>query len=74
MLFKFLGLVVKTLTGDGKYSLLNKDNFTRAFQMELSWKQKTISQFFSGVLKRKLNFEHFRKKDDLHSCCISDIT
>ena len=30
--------------------------------MQLSKKEKTFSQFFSKVLKSRLNFEHFQKK------------
>ena len=33
--------------------------------MELSRKQKTLSQFFSSFLKTSLNFEHFQKKGAL---------
>ena len=42
-------------------------------QILLSHKQKT-SQFFSAFLKSRLNSEHFGKKDDPHSRCISQIT
>ena len=42
--------------------------------MQLSRKQKTFSNFFSAFLKSNLNFEHFKKKDDPHSLCISDVT
>ena len=42
-------------------------------QMQLSKKQKTFSEVFSAFLKSRLNFEHFRKKDDPHSLCISEI-
>ena len=35
--------------------------------MQLSQKQKTFSGFFSAVLKPRLNFEHFQKRDDPHS-------
>ena len=42
--------------------------------MELSQKQKTLSHFFSLFLKSTLNFEHFQKKDDPHSLCVSEIT
>ena len=42
--------------------------------MILSLKQETCSQFFYGVLKSSLNFEHFQKKDDSHSSDISEIT
>ena len=74
VLCKFLRLLVKTLTYDEKYSLLYRQNLTQPIQILLSHKQKTFSQFFSAFLKYTLNFEHFQKKDDSHSRCISQIT
>ena len=74
VLCKILRLFVNTLTADDKYSLLNTDNLTQSIQTLLSQKQKTFSQFFSSFLKSTLNFEHFQKKDDPHSRCISEIT
>ena len=56
-----------TLSADGKYSLLDRDNLTQRIQMELSRKQKTFSEFFSSFLKSSLNFEHFQNKDEPHS-------
>ena len=44
---KTLGLFVNTLTGDEKYSLLTMDNLTQQIEMQLSKKQKALSQFFS---------------------------
>ena len=74
VLCKILRLFFNTLTADDKYSLLNTDNLTQSIQTLLSQKQKTFSQFFSSFLKSTLNFEHFQKKDDPHSRCISEIT
>ena len=74
MIFKILGLFVNTLTADDKYSLLNRENLTQSIQTLLSQKQKTFSRIFSSFLKSTLNFEHFQKKDDPHSQCISEIT
>ena len=71
---KISRLFPNTLSTDGKYSLLNRDNLTQPIQMQLSRKQKTFSQFFSAFLKSSLNFEHFQKKDDSHSWGISKIT
>ena len=71
---KISWLFRNTLSVDGKYSPLNRDNLTRPIQMQLSWKQKTFSDFFSAFLKSSLNFEHFQKKDDSHSWGISKIT
>ena len=74
VLCKILRLFVNTLTDDDKYSLLYRDNLTQPIQILLSQKQKTFSEFFSAFLKSTLNFEHFQKKDDPHSRCISQIT
>ena len=74
VLCKILGLFVNTLTDDDKYFLLYRDNLTQQIQILLSEKRKTFSHFFSEFLKSTLNFEHFQKKDDRHSRCISQIT
>ena len=74
VLYKILRLFVNTLTDDDKYSLLYRDNLTQPIQILLSQKPKTFSQLFSEILKPTLNFEHFRKKDDPHSRCSSQIT
>ena len=55
-----------TLSADGKYSLVNRDNLTQPIQMQLSRKQKTFSEFFSAFLKSSLNFEDFLNKDHPH--------
>ena len=74
VLCKILRLFVCILTDDEGYSLLYRDNLTQPIQVLLPQKQKTFSQFFSAILKFTLNFEYFRKKDDPHSRCISQIT
>ena len=70
---KISRLFPNTLSADGKYSLLNRDNLTQPIQMQLSRKQKTFSEFFSAFLESSLNFEHFQKKDDSHSWGISEM-
>ena len=74
VLCKILALLVNTLTDDGKYSLVYRDNLTQEIQILLSEKPKTFSQLSCKILKPKLNFEHFEKKDDPHSRCSSQIT
>ena len=59
---KISRLFPNTLSADGKYSLLKRDNLTEPIQMQVSRKQKTFSQFFAAFLKSILNFEHFQKK------------
>ena len=71
---KISRLFPNTLSADGKYSLLNRDNLTQPIQMQLSGKQKTFSQFFSAFLKSSLGFEDFQKKGDSLSWGISEIT
>ena len=41
--------------------------------MQLSQKQKTFPQFFTAVLKSRLNFKYFETKNEPHRCCISEI-
>ena len=74
VLWKFLRLFVKTLTDDEKYCLLYRHNLTQPIHITLSEKTKTFSQFSSAVSNSTLNFEYFKKKDDPHSRCISQIT
>ena len=44
------------------------------FQMHLSRKQNIYSGSFLAFFESALNFEHFIKKDDPHSLCISETT
>ena len=74
VLCKILRLVDNTLTDDGKYSLLYRDNLTQPIQILLSQKQKAFCRFFFAFLKSTLNFEDFPKNCDPHSRCISQIT
>ena len=67
-------MVVTTFTAYNKYSGLNRDNLKQPIQMQLYHKQKNISEYFSALWKTSLKFEHFQKKDDLHSQRISQIT
>ena len=74
MTSKISRLFPNTLSADGKYSLLNRDNLTQPIQMQFSQKKQTFSDFFSAFLKPSLNLEDFSKKDDPHWRCISEIT
>ena len=70
---KVLKMFVTILTGDGNYSLLNRDNRRQPILMQLSQKQKSFSQFVSDFLKCRLNFGYFQEKDDFNTWCISKI-
>ena len=61
------------MTADDKYSLVNRGNLTQAIKILLCQKGKSFSRFYSSILERTLNFEHFQKEDDPHSGCISEI-
>ena len=74
MICKIVRLFLNTLSADGKYSLFNRGNLTQPIQMPVSRKQKFFSESFSAFLKSSLNFDYFKKKDDPHGRCISEIT
>ena len=69
-----LRTVSKTLTVGQKNFFVNRHKLTQPIQIQLSQKQKPCSGFFPAFSKSRLNFEHLKKKDDPHSCCISEIT
>ena len=70
MIRKILRLFVNTLTVNDKDYLLNRDNLTQPFQIQLSQKEKIFSEFFFAFLKSMLNFKHLPKEDDPHRSCI----
>ena len=71
---KISRLFPKTLSANGKYSLLNRDNLMPQIHMQVSRKRKTFFQFVSPFLKASLLLTIFKKKDDPHSWCISEIS
>ena len=62
MIDKILRLFVNTLTVNGKDYLLKRDNLTEPIQIQLSQKQKVLSELFFAFLKPILNFKHLPKK------------
>ena len=74
MICKILGPFLNTLIAHDKYFVFNGDNLMQRIQMQLSKKQKNLSQFFSAFLKSSSKFEHFKKHDEHHSLHISQIT
>ena len=70
---KISRLFPKTMSADGKYSLLDRDNLTGRIQMLLSPKQKTFCEFSSSFLKSSVNLEHFPRKDDPHKSLSAEI-
>ena len=67
VIHKILRPFVHTLAVNDKQYLLSRDNLTQPIQMQLSQKQKILSQFFFAFLKSILNFQHLPKKDDRQS-------
>ena len=61
------------LTAEYKYSRRNMQTFAQHVQTPLSLKQKTFSGFFIAFLKSISNGEHFQKKGDSSTLCISKI-
>ena len=41
--------------------------------MQLSEKEKTLSEFFAAFLKFRLNFKNFESKVDPHRFCIFEV-
>ena len=61
------------MAADEKYPVLNRENWTTPIQMQLSQKQRTLSEFFAGFLKCSLDFKYFEKEDDPHIFFISEV-
>ena len=59
---KILRLFVNTFTAYDKYFALNREYLRHFIHMQLSQKEKTLSNFFFEFLKSNLNFEHIQKK------------
>ena len=72
--WEFFTHFLNTLTPNDSYSLNSKGKWTQTIQVHLSQKTNIFSQFFCAFFESALNFEHFQKKDDRHSLCISEIT
>ena len=72
--WKFFRPFLKTLTANDKYSFNGKDKWMQKIQMPLSQKENIFSGFFLAFFESALNFDLFKKKDDPHSLCISEIT
>ena len=51
VIWKISRLFPNTLSADGKYSLLNRDNLTQPIQMQLSRKKKNFLWFFSSIFE-----------------------
>ena len=64
-IWRILGLFVKPLSANDKYSLINRGSLLQHFQMKLSQKRKTLSQFFLAFSKFWINFQHFHQKMNL---------
>ena len=59
---KILRLFVNTFTAYNKYYVLKREYLTHPIHMQLSQKQKVLSELFSDLPKPRLYFEHIQKK------------
>ena len=66
---KISRLFPNTLSADGKYSLLNRDNSTQPIQIE-----KNFFSFFLYFFKIYIKFWNFSNKDDPNSRCVFEFT
>ena len=64
---KILRPFVNTLAVHDKQYLLNRDILTQPIPIQLSQKEKILSELFFAFLKSILNFKHLPTKDDSHS-------
>ena len=55
-------MFVNILTAADKCFLPNRDNLRQPIHVILFQKQKTFSEYFSAILKSRLNFENFENK------------
>ena len=62
VIHKILRLFVNIFTADEKDYLLNRGNLMQPFQISLSQKQKSFSEFFLAFSKSILNFKSTPKK------------
>ena len=72
MISGILGLFFNRLSADDQYSLPKGDNLQQPLKMKL-FQKKNVSEFFALYLISTWNFEHFKRKYDPHSLCISKI-
>ena len=74
VLWKSSRLFVNTRSAVDKCSLPNREYLMQLIHRILSQKLKNFSEFFLGLSKSHLNFEHFQKKGYAHSLFICDAT
>ena len=67
MICKILGLFVNPFTVNDKYCLLNRGDLLQHFQIQLSKKQKVLSECFLDFLNLNPIFNIFEKKMTLTS-------
>ena len=62
---KVLRMFVNILTAAHNCFLLNRGNLRQPIPVILFQEQKPFSEYFSAILKSRLNFQHFQKKRSL---------
>ena len=74
MTCQILGKFLNRLTANDKYPVWDCEILRSPIQMQLSLKPEIFFHCFVVSLVSASNFEHFEKKEDRHSCFISEIT
>ena len=74
LICQILGPLINILAADEKYPVHNRAYLTISIQMQISQKQKNLSEFFAPGLKFSLNFSHFEKEDHPRRLCIFEVT
>ena len=70
---EILEVFVNTWTAAEHYSLGRRKYLERPIQLQLSKKQKKLSEFFAVYLKSTSNFEHFEEKDEPDNLRVFEI-
>ena len=73
VIFEILRPFVNAWTPDEKCFPGNRENLRKTIQMKLSDKLKNFSELFTALLKCQFNQQHFEKKYESHSLCVSEI-
>ena len=71
---QYLGPACSHIGFEEKYVVLHRDKLTIPIHMQLSQKQKNLSQFFAAFLKSRFIFTHFKRKEEPLRLFILEVT
>ena len=73
VLAEILVVLVKTLTTDGKYRVLDWENLPLPIRMQFSEKRRTFSESLATFAEAASNVKHFEREDYRHRQSIFEI-